>query len=219
MSKKLGVVLLLLGTTLVSLVAYRLVRSHVADDIYRQRLREANERYTALASTYNDAVKKTAVTELVVYEDGSVCVAFVNEDGTEEIKQTPFKMGSEVFVDFMVVDGKTFFRRVFDENTPPKEALVINPLKKSWEQSGETARGKAAYAKLTEPGRWTVTLSGNGSLDIAKKDKDAEPTRLMPPPDVKNYDEIEAELNDTINDITPADVFQRVKLWFSSTES
>lgn len=218
MTKKLGIVLTLAITTLLGLVAYRLVRSHVADDIYRERLQEANERYARLASTYNDAVKKTAVTELIVYEDGSVCVAFVNEDGTEEIKQTPFKMGSVVYVDFIVEGNKAFFHRVFDEDTPPREALVINPMEKTFEWR-DGVRGKATFTKLKEPGRWTVTLTGGGSLDIARKPEGEQPTHLMPPPDVKDYAEIEAELNERINEITPGDVFERVKLWFSATDS
>ena len=50
-----------------------MVESRVAADIYRQRLTALGADYEALRGRYNEAVRKTAVTELLV-KDGSLSV-------------------------------------------------------------------------------------------------------------------------------------------------
>ena len=232
--RRVAILLFVIVSSLAIFGAYRLALSYAERDIIRERAleeiaaanrryNEIRERYIALGESYNEAVKKTAVTELIAYEDGSVCVAFISLDGTEEIRKTPFKLGSEVYVDFAVMDGRAFFRRVFDENTPPKEALVINPIDKSWSKTGETTKGRAVYTRLEEPGRWTVTLSGNGSLDMAKKGLNEPPTPLMVPPTMKDYPVIETDapvldenVEAKLDDIGPGDVF---KALFGSSRS
>lgn len=238
MMKKLGILAFVAAVALSLALAYRLARNNVAGDVYRQRLQQLRDDhnkvlaqyadlhagYNALRNDYNDAVKRTAVTELVVYEDSSVCVAFIAADGTEKIVPTPFKMGSEVYVDFIIIDGKNFFRRVFDENTAPNQAMVIDPANKDISlEKGRPVRGKATYARLDTPGRWTVTLSGNGALDIAKKADDAPTTVLMPPPPVKEYPQVDKkypdvqqQVNEQIDDITPGDVLRSL---FGSAQS
>jgi hypothetical protein len=238
MAKKIYSVLFIALMSLLLLGAYRFARSHVAADVYRERYEQKHqenlllrsqysellEGYGELKDSYNDAVKKTAVTELVVYEDSSVCVAFVNSDGTEKTIETPFKMGSEIYVDFVVKEGRPFFRRIFDENTAPKKALMIDAQKQAmvW-GSDKGMRGKAAYTKLDEPGRWTVTLSGNGSLDISKKLKSTPPTVLMKPPPVKeypsmkkDYPESPVEVQKRVDEIGPDEVFRSL---FGSAQS
>ena len=60
----------MLGLVAVCCVAlWRQSRGNIAAGIYRQRLEDLSGRYSQLADMYNDAVRKTAVTELVL-KDG-----------------------------------------------------------------------------------------------------------------------------------------------------
>lgn len=221
MTKKLQSFLIIALIGLLMYGAYRIARTHVAEDVYRARLIEQNEQlkqlrdqyvnlrkgYGDMRDNYNSAVKKTAVTELVVYEDSSVCVAFIASDGTEKTVPTPFKMGSEVFCDFIVTDGQTFFRRIYDEHTAPKDAMVIDVQKQAFSfGSDEEWKGQVAYAKLNEPGRWTVTLTQGGALAIAKKPEGTPTTILRQPPPVKDFPTIDKEYPDA-----PAEVQKRVE--------
>ena len=75
----------------------------------------------------------------------------------------------------------------------------------SWVQD---AVGKAVYRRLHD-GRWIVTVSGDGSLGLAHLDPGEPEPELAPPPPVKSYEQVEAELGARIERIGPAQVLRR----------
>lgn len=161
-----------------------------------QKLREASARYDELQQnheqlrqTYNEAVAKTAVTELVV-EEGTLCVNIRTAEGVDRSIPTPFNPAREIYVDYVVLDGRLWIRRVFDQDTPPGKGLVIDPQRADvdWNDPKLTY-GNAVYRSLTE-GRWIVTVTGDGSLGLVKTEKEATP--LSPPPPVRDYPQVEA---------------------------
>ncbi len=202
-----------IGFALVTVLAvwllYRFTKSQVEAGLYKDKLTTLRADYETLRTDFNSAVKKTAVTELMVEKDGSVHVVFVNLDGSECTVATPFKMGSEIYVDFIAVDNRLMLRRVFDENTRPKEALVIDPqLQKVDWQSGKVQRGSAIYAQLNKEGRWVVSVTGNGSLEIVWRDAKDERKPLVAAPPVKEFPLIEKELDAKFDEIGVGDVFE-----------
>jgi hypothetical protein len=207
MIKRIGIIMNLALAAVALLLGYHFMRSNIAADLYRDRLREAVKENEALRQTFNEAVKKTIVTELIVNDDDSVCVVFVSADNTERVVPTPFKKGAEVFVDFIVRDGKLFLRRVFDENTKPREALYIDPDMQTvdWKSNGGP-RGAATYAQLNQNGRWNVSVAGNGALELKKADDKAPRQGPVAMPPVKEFSVIEKELNTKVDDIGPGDV-------------
>ena len=58
---------------------------------------------------------------------------------------------AEIYVDYVVRDGRLWIRRVFDSETPPATAVVVDPALADieWSAEGE-AYGKAAYRALGE---------------------------------------------------------------------
>ena len=173
----------------VGLFGYRYVRADVAASVYRDRLRELSANYESLRSTYNDVVRRTAVTELVV-EDGRLSVQVRTVRGVERTIETPFDPAGEIFVDYAVLDGRLWIRRVFDVLTPPANALVVDPELEwiDWSDHPE-AYGKAVYRSLGE-GRWVITTTGDGSLGLARSD---DPVLLSAAPEVRDYAEAETQ--------------------------
>src|SRR5690606_19499101 len=112
--------LLVLLTVAGAMVGYRLVESKITADIYRDRLVTLSEDYETLRRTYNEAVRRTAVTELLV-EGDTVCVVIRTAAGVLRKIATPYSPDSEVYVDYVVVDGRLWIRRVFDAHTPPEQ--------------------------------------------------------------------------------------------------
>lgn len=201
----------LLGLALFA--GYHVVKTQVESDEYQKRLITLRNDYENLRGAHNEAVKKTAVTELLVNEDGTVCVVFVTMNGEEKVVPTQFKMGTEIFADFIMIEGTAYFRRVFDENTKPVDALYIDPQLQTveWKKATEDRpTGNIAYALLDEPGRWVVTVTGNKSLDIRKKNEDEAPTVLVPNVKVKDYSQVEKEVNESISKITFGDVMGKL---------
>lgn len=121
MSRRVLTVFLAVVTLGALVMGYRLVRSDIAAEIYRERLRSLADSYDQLRRTYNDAVKKTAVTELIVRE-GRLSVAVRTVEGVRQVIDTPFDPSNEVFVDYIVLDGRLWIRRVFDSHTPRRRA-------------------------------------------------------------------------------------------------
>jgi len=185
---------------------YQFGKSRLAVDVYRQRLEDVTQDYEDLRHTYNEAVKRTAVTELLV-QDGNVCIAIRTADGQERIVNTPYDPKDELFVDYVVVDGRLWIRRVFDERTRPSDGVVIDPelTQVDWNQVGHH-NGKAVYRSLSE-GRWLVTVTGDGSLGLVKAQEDAQ-VELVPPPSVKDYPQIERELSDKVEGVSAGEVLQ-----------
>jgi hypothetical protein len=208
MTRAITVTAFSLISLLVAVVGYKYARSQIAADVYRDRLQSLVHDYSALRSDYNEAVKKTAVTELLV-QDGSLCVSVRTADGKEEVINTPYDPKSEIYVDYVIVDGRLFIRRVFDEKTPPEKAKVIDPKLANidWHAQG-LKHGKAVYRSLEE-GRWVVTVTGDGSLGIEKREGE-DKIELTPAPPVRDYPQIEKEVDDKISEIGVGDVLGRL---------
>lgn len=173
------------------LIGLRAVRSDVSSDVYRTRLGELTEDYNALRREYNTAVARTAVTELIV-EDNQLSVRVRTATGAEKVYPAPFDPRGEIYVDYAVVDGRLWIRRVFDASTAPSQGLVIDPAlaEIDFEAPGVRA-GKAVYRTLSE-GRWVISVTGDGSLGLTRANG-PQPAELTPAPEVRDFDEIEAE--------------------------
>ncbi len=189
-------------------VGYRLVQANLTADIYRDRLTELAGDYDALRETYNQAVRKTAVTELVV-EDGKLCVSIRNARGVVKQTPTPFDPSGEIYVDYVVLDGRLWVRRVFDAKTPPSRGVVIEPelADVRWDDPA-LAHGKAVYRKLDE-GRWIVTVTGDGSLGLAKVTGN-QPSELTALPEVRDYKPVDEQARAEVDQIGVGDVMRRL---------
>jgi len=200
----LSILLLALSTW----AAYRLIRTDIIADVYRDRLAALGRDYESLRHHYNEAVKQTAVTELVV-EKGRLSVIVRTIEGVRQTIETPFDPYSEIFVDYLVLDGRLWIRRVFDSQTPPDQGIVIDPHLQwvDWDAPG-LAYGKAVYRRLEE-GRWVVTMTGNGSLGLIKQ-TDKASTELAVPPPIQDYPPIEQEIADGIGRVGIADMLKKL---------
>lgn len=181
-----GIVVL---TGLAGFAGYRFVRADIAAKVYRERLGSLSKDYETLRATYNEAVKRTAVTELEV-AGKTLSVRVRSADGAERVIPTTLDPSGEVYVDFVVIDQRLWIRRVFDDRTPPWKAVVIDPGIKDidWDDPAN-AHGKAVYRKLTE-GRWVVSVSGDGALGLTKADGEVD---LKSRPVIKDYKGAEVE--------------------------
>lgn len=187
---------------------YRLVEANLRADIYRDRLTALAADYDTLRATYNQAVRRTAVTELVV-ADGKLCVSIRNAEGLVKSIPTPFDPTGEIYVDYVVLDGRLWVRRVFDAKTPPSRGVLIDPklAEVSWDDRGAT-HGKAVYRQLGE-GRWIVSVTGDGSLGLARSTL-SEPTDLTTTPPVRDYEPISEQAKAEADRIGPGDVMKRL---------
>lgn len=201
--------ILLFVLFLVAIVAYQRLQTGIATEVYRDRLRVLSHRYEDLRQTYNQAVKRTAVTELVV-DGGRLSVVIRTVEGVRQVIQTPFDPYGEVFVDYVVIDGRLWIRRLFDAHTRPSEALVFDPLlgEVDWD-APEVAYGKAVYRRLGE-GRWVVTVTGDGSLGLAIRSDPTGPIELTPCPSVQDYPQIQRQIDREIERIGVADVWGKL---------
>ena len=200
------IVLLLLGG--IGVLGYRWVSSKVELDIYRDRLAGLSNEYESLRSMYNQAVRKTAVTELIV-KDGKLSLAIRTIEGVERLIETPFDPAKEIYCDYVLLDGRLWIRRVYDGHTPPSEGLVIDEKLASVDWNDPAARyGNAVYRSLTE-GRWIVTVTGDGSLGLAKANGKSA-TILSGPMPVRDYDQLEKQINEDISRVRVTDVLKRL---------
>ncbi|MCB9846785.1 MAG: hypothetical protein H6814_00075 [Phycisphaeraceae bacterium] len=199
---------LALLSVLAGLFGYRVLESDVASSIYRERLADLGAEHDALIAQYNEAVKRSAVTELVV-EDGSLRVVVRTIDGALREIPTPYDPEGEIYVDFAVVGGRLWVRRVFDAQTAPSAGVVVDPkiADLDWDAPGATF-GKAVYRSLGE-GRWVVTVSGDGSLALTRAPDD-RPSDLEGAPAVRDYAEFERTLDEELEHITIGDVWDRL---------
>lgn len=188
------------------LVGYLFFERQVAAEVYRDRLAEISGEYEQLRERYNTAISKTAVTELEVA--GGVLTVRVRDAGGV-IREIPTELdpSGEIYVDYVVLDGRLWIRRVFDANTPPAEALVIDPELADIEwPTGELAHGKAVYRSLDE-GRWMVTVTGNGSLGLGPAPTEAV---LESGPAVASFDAMLEEADTRVEAIGPGEVLGRL---------
>jgi hypothetical protein len=193
---------------LASFLGYRVAKNQIAGEIYLDRLKALTGEYEALRSLYNEAVRRTAVTELVV-EGGKLSVRVAGPEGTERVVETPYDPRREVYVDYVVVQGRLWIRRVFDEQTAPEKGVVITPPLEGVDWSDPRfAVGKAVYRSLGE-GRWVVTVTGDGSLGLARA-PEGDPVRLAPAPEVRDYDTLRKQLAKELDEIDAGDVLREV---------
>lgn len=189
-------------------VGYRLVRADLQAAVYKDRLEVLAKDYQALAANYNEAIRRTAVTELLV-RDERIDVVVRNAEGVLRTVETPFDPSREVYVDYAVLDGRLWIRRVFDAATPPDKGVMIDPAIANidWNEH-EASYGQAVYRRLSE-GRWTIAVSGDGALSLRKSDgtQDAE---LVHRPRIREYEEIKAETERRLRDISLADVWELI---------
>ena len=184
-------------------LTYRVGKDRLVANVYRDRLAALHEDYNALADRYNRAVTRAAVTELEVTET-SVAVVVRSPDGVLETIATPYDPADEIFLDYAVIDGRLWVRRVFDENTPPNQGTLIDPALADidWDEAAAD-HGKAAYRSLS-PGRWRVAVSGDGSVTLRAAPDDAD-APLVRAPAVRDFDPVEQAAAD-IGRISAADV-------------
>lgn len=171
------------------LLGYRVARDSVTANIYKARLTELQQDYDALTTRYNDAVTRAAVTELLV-KNGGVNIVVRSTDGVLQTIETPYNAANEVFIDYAVLDGKLWIRRVFDEDTPPNQGTLIDPelAKIDWDDT-RAQHGKIAYRSLAD-GRWVVSVSGDGSVGLRQVSEQSE-VALVNKPAVRDFDPVQ----------------------------
>jgi len=199
--------LLLVGG--VAVCGYSWVRARIAADIYAQKLLTVSENYEQLRQSYNTAVRRTAVTELEV-RDGGITLVVRTADGALQRIPTPFRSEREVYVDYVVVDGRLWIRRVFDDLTPPLQALLVDPqlLAVDWDDE-HAVHGKAIYRRLSD-GRWMISVSGNGALSLERVKANALTPPLIAAPAIYDYGEIKQQLDAQLQRIRVIDVLARL---------
>lgn len=198
--------LLILVLAISGFAAFRLLEASLAAQVYRDRLAELGMDYEELRGRYNRAVRRTAVTELVV-EDGVLTVVIRTADGELQTLESPFDPTKEIYVDYVVHAGRLWIRRVFDESTPPGEGLVVDPrfVDIDWAIAGDS-HGKAAYRELGE-GRWVVDVTGDGSLGLARIEAGVE-AELAPPPPVRRYVPVDEAVDGALASIRPSEALR-----------
>lgn len=194
---------------LTGLAGMRLARADAAERVYRARLETLASEYESLRGSYNQAVRRTAVTELVV-ADGRVTALVRSSHGTIAEIPTGADPTREVYVDFALLDGRVWIRRVFDAGTRPEDATVIDPRLVEIDWMGReplaepldrtparaTAIGQAVYRTLSD-GRWVVRVSGDGALGLERVSADTVVT-LSEAPAVFSFDEFESEVQERV---------------------
>jgi len=187
---------------------FRLLEARLTADVYRARLAALGERYAELAGRYDEAVRRTAVTELVV-AGGRLEVHVRNAAGLERAIPTPFDPTAEIYVDYAVLDGRLWIRRVFDERTPPLDGVLVDPnlAHVDWNEAG-ARHGKATYRSLDE-GRWIVTVSGNGALGLERAPERGLP-ELAPAPEVQDYAPVGEVIRTELSGLSPLEVVRQL---------
>ncbi|MEM0982311.1 MAG: hypothetical protein AAGI17_00005 [Planctomycetota bacterium] len=188
-------------------------RAQVEREVYRDRLAELTDRYDQLELRFNDAVRKTALTELVVDDDRSVAVGVRTVQGRTELIETPFDGRREIYVDYAIIEGRVQIRRVFDDQTPPSQALVINPslADVNWDDIDDGSLGQAVYRSL-QPGRWVIDVTGSGALGLRQAAIE-EPITLESAPQIESFEEIQREAESAAAAVTWKDVLSKLLGW------
>lgn len=196
------------AVTAVSFIGLKVARAEAASSVYQDRLRDLSTEYESLRSHYNQAVRQTAITELVV-KDRKITVQVRTIEGDQEIIETSCNADKEIYVDFALINGRLWIRRVFDADTPPSQATIINPklANVDWDSEGALV-GQAVYRQLGE-GRWIVNAAGDGALALTKVPED-QIVNLSPPPEIKSYEEVQSQVDQEIDKVTWRDVLASV---------
>lgn len=201
-------------TTLLSLalilgagyLGYQVLRNGVAADVYHDRLVQLNDEHHELIDQYNQAVTRTAVTELVI-QNGTVCVNVRTADGRVEPHPVDADPSHEIYVDYVVKGNRLLIRRVFDSRSAPDDSGLIDSALLDLDWSDPTLKHGQSISRRFTDGRWIVTVSGDGALALAKIDHHVE-VELQRPPKIEDFDPVSATQNQ-IKQISPADVYSR----------
>ena len=196
------------AVAITAVVGLKIAKAETANQVYRDRLSDLSTDYKSLAAQYNQAVRQTAVTELIV-KDRKITVEIRTIEGEQETIETPCNADKEIYVDFALIAGRLWIRRVFDADTPPSQATIINPklANVDWDSEGALV-GQAVYRQLDE-GRWIVNAAGDGALALTRVDDD-QIINLSPPPTVKAYEEVQSQVDEELEKITWRDVLASV---------
>lgn len=191
---------------LAGFASFRVLEASLEADVYRERIAVLAADHEQLRQLYNRAVRRTAVTELRV-EDGVLSVVVRRADGQIQVLPSPYDPNKEIYVDFIVRDGRLWIRRLFDEDTAPGNGMLVDSqlADVDWDAPG-AAYGKAAYRSLPE-GRWVVDVTGDGSLGLSGRGE-ADVVELSPAPPVRDYEPVEAEVRDALRAIGPIEAIR-----------
>jgi len=192
-------------------MGYRAVRSDIEATTYRERLERMVEQYEGLRAEFNAAVRKTAVTELLV-EGEDLAIVVRRPDGSTERVETELDPRGEVYVDYVVIGGRLLIRRVFDSWTAPADGVVLEPglVEVDWDDP-RAEHGKAVYRALAD-GRWVVSVTGSGALGLVRLgDLDATvESDLVHAPEVADFSELVEETEVELEQVGVGDVWRWV---------
>lgn len=199
-------IMLLALVSSVGYMGYQVLHNRVAAQVYEERLVELNADYGKLAGQYNQAVTRTAVTELEVDGD-AVYVTVRTADGEIDRQAVDVNPANDIYVDYVMKNGRLLIRRVFDSTRAPDDAGAIDSklLNIDWNDPS-ISHGQAIYRKLSQ-GRWIVAVSGSGALTLAKVNP-LDEVQLMKAPQISAFNPVE-ETAEEIEKIGPADVLGR----------
>jgi hypothetical protein len=190
-------------------LGYRSVKSEIAAATYRERLADVAAQYEGLRTQFNAAVRRTTVTELVVGEE-SIAIAVRASDGTRQVVETNLDPRGEIYVDYVVIDGRLLIRRVFDSWTAPADAVLLDQslVDIDWDDP-RADHGKAIYRALS-PGRWVVSVTGSGSLGLVRLgDVDStQPADLVRAPELRDFSEVVTSTDTDLEAVGVADAWR-----------
>jgi len=192
-------------------LAWNYWKSQAQSQAYQARLADLAEAYDTLAQQYNQAITRTAVTELQV-NDGQLDVVIRCATGERKRIATPFDPSGEIYVDYILRDGRLWIRRVFDGQTAPRDAVVIDPelADLDWAATGSNQNyGKAVYRSLTD-GRWVITVTGDGSLGLRLADA-AEEIELLPAPQLGEFPLARDSADEHTRPLSPGDYLEALR--------
>jgi len=204
MTQKLSLAMFAVLFAVAGVVGYRLIKADITAEAYRERLTQLSDDYEDLRENYNTAVTRTAVTELLVDEE-TVCVVVRTIDGRERKVMTPYAPGTQVYAEYMVIDGRLWIRRVFDDKTAPEKGVVIDPNLAEIDWDAPQVKVSKAVSRRLDPGRWVVSVTGDGSLGLAPSEA---PVTLVPNPEVGEFEPSTEEPAKDIDKVGPADVLR-----------
>lgn len=194
----------IVGTLVGGYLVLAKARSDLKSDIYRDRLLAVSQDYASLLAQFNEAVSQSAVTELVV-DDGSLHVRVRNRIGVLHEVATPYDPSGEIYVDYVVIGGRLWIRRVFDARTPPVDGVLIDPALADvdWEDPGSLV-GKAVYRSLGE-GVWQVSVTGQGALGLVRVDESRR-RPLVEAPKILEFEAIESQVREQAERVSFGDL-------------
>lgn len=195
-------------TCLALLTMLVLGRSQVESEIYRQRLDELHGQYVRLADRFETAIRRTAVTELEV-RDGVLSVLVRTPEGVIVCIPTPYDPLGTIHVDYIVRDGRLWIRRVYDDDTRPKDGLVIDPKLADIDWRDPLVRhGQTIYRGMLDDGRWIITVTGTGALELARIGP-TDDWHLMSAPRLHTHEDLHEEIAQVKRGISTGDILRR----------